>query len=105
MTTQPSPPPSGQIRIVREMAITHADFFRGLAAALAGRPYAVQHQGGVIGEDGRRIAITLSNEEERSVGALRLPVTRAEFVFSGYMQADAEAFMEQIGRYFQRGGG
>lgn len=87
------------------MALTHAEFFRSLAAALAGRLYVVQHQGVVISEDGRCVAVTLSNEEGRPIGALRLPVTRAEFVFSGYTRADAEAFMEHLSRYFQRGGG
>ncbi len=87
------------------MAITHAEFFRGLAAALAGHRYVVQHQGVVISEGGRCIAVALSNEEVCLIGALRLPVTRAEFVFSGYTRADAEAFMEHLGRYFQRGGG
>lgn len=87
------------------MSLTHAEFFRGLAAALAGHLYVVRPQGVVINEGERCVAVTLSNEEERPIGTLRLPVTRAEFVFSGYTRADAEAFMEHLSRYLQRGGG
>lgn len=93
------------MRFSREMGITHAEFFRGLPAAVAGRPYTLQQGEVLITEGGRRIAIKLSKEGERTLGSLRLPTTQVGFTFSGYSKPEVERFMAQFNLHFQRGGG
>jgi hypothetical protein len=95
----------GRIRFSSEMGITHAEFFRLLPAALAGHSYTFQPDGVLITDGDRCITITLSQESQRILGRLSLPVTRVDFVFSGYAKPEADTFMAQFKLHFQRGGG
>lgn len=96
---------SRPIRLSKEMGLTHAEFFRTLPAAVAGRPYTHRHDEVVIGENDRCIVIKLGKESERIIGLLRLPKTRVDFTFSGYSQQEVDRFMTQFNLRFQRGGG
>ena len=87
------------------MGITHSEFFRTLPAALASTPYTVQGHDVVIGDDTRRLVISLSPESRRRLAALSLPSTQVHFTFSGYSPQDIEQFMAGFDRAFQRGGG
>jgi hypothetical protein len=87
------------------MGITHSEFFRTLPAALGLTPYAVQGHDVIIGEDTRRLVISLSSEGRRRIAALSLPTTQVHFTFSGCSPQDVEQFMARFDRAFQRGGG
>ena len=89
----------------REMTITHAEFLRILPFAIEGRTYRVQDGEILIFEADRRISIKLQEENVRALAALRLPMTKIEFLFQGYSKADIEDFMERFKLHFQRGGG
>ncbi len=93
------------VRFSRDMGITHSEFFRTLPAALATLPYTVQGHDVVIGEDTRRLVISLSPEGRRRIAALSLPTTQVHFTFSGYSPQDIDRFMARFDRAFQRGGG
>lgn len=93
-------------QIVRDMGISHRDFFRGLSAALGGRRHAVRSatEIEVDGPPGR-VTIRLGPEGERRIGSLRLPTTRVEIVFNGYQESEIARFMREFDIHFQRGGG
>jgi len=87
------------------MEITRKEFLRHLAAALSGRPYRVEHNQVLVSDAGRRIAITLSEQQEQHIGSLQLPRMRVDFTFSGYSDNETESLITHIDIHFQRGGG
>ncbi len=87
------------------MGISHAEFFRTLPAALAGRPHQITGNRVLVREGERRIVIHLSPQRERAIGALRLPKTDVRFSFTGYPRQAIEDFMAYFNSRFQRGGG
>lgn len=96
----------GDPRIVdKEMGITHAEFFRVIGRALAGRPYRIEGNRVRIAEGGRRLDITLAAEGKRRIAGLALPVTRVRLAFTGYGEAEAADLLAGFDRWFQRGGG
>jgi hypothetical protein len=97
--------PAGDIQFRKEMGVTRKEFLRNLAGALSGRPYLVEHNEIIVSDAGRRIAITLREQQEQRIGSLQLPRTLVEFIFSGYSNSEAETLMTHIDIHFQRGGG
>ncbi|MGI9320993.1 MAG: hypothetical protein ACR2O5_06230 [Thiogranum sp.] len=97
--------PTDDIQFRKQMGITRKEFLRNLAVALSGRPYRVEHNEIIVSEDGRRIAITLCEQQEQRIGSLQLPRMLVEFIFSGYSNSEAETLMTHINIHFQRGGG
>jgi len=67
----------GTTRLHREMTITHAEFLRSLAPAVAPATFTVDGLSiSVIGAPGK-VEITLSEQRERRIALLRLPVVDA----------------------------
>jgi len=98
--------PAGDIQFRKQMAITRKEFLRNLAVALSGRPYyRIEHNEIIVPDAGRRIAITLCEQQEQRIGSLQLPRMLVEFTFSGYSDSEAETLMTDINIHFQRGGG
>jgi hypothetical protein len=91
--------------VIREMGLSHAEFFRTLARALAGWRFKIQSNTVVVFEQERCLKITLAPEQERRIAMLRLPVTQVTFTFHGYSDAQSNTFLRHFERYFQRGGG
>ena len=92
-------------RVVKDMAITHADFFRTLAPLLQGVRHEVSRQGATIWLGQGRIAIRLGPEGTRALGNFRLPRTSVELSFH---DCPPDAIAEFIARFdlrFRRGGG
>ena len=89
--------------IEKEMSINYRDFLRLLAHALKGREYRVAGRSIVCDEGHRCLEIDLSEETERRIALIRLPVTHVRFRFTGYAEPAAE--MARMDRHFQRGGG
>jgi len=87
------------------MGIDHAELFRRLPAAIGFRDYRVVDDTIILQEDDRSIEIRYSTEEIRRLGAMRLPITRLEFRFSGYGQDEIDVFLSRFDLYFRRGGG
>ena len=92
-------------RVVKDMAITHTDFFRSLAPLLQGVRHEVSEQGVTIWPGQGHVAIRLGPEDTRALGNFKLPRTRVELNFH---DCPAEAITEFIARFdlrFRRGGG
>ena len=87
----------------KEMSINHRDFLRILTRALDGKDIRVAGREIMVDEGDRRLEISLSEESERKIALITLPVTHVRFAFSGY--DDAEDAMAYLDRSFQRGGG
>lgn len=93
-------------RIVdKEMGLTHAEFFRVIGLALAGRPHEAGGGRVRVAEGHRSLTITLGPEGERRIALLTLPVTRVRLAFQGYSEAETAETLAWFDRWFQRGGG
>jgi hypothetical protein len=91
--------------LVKEMGISHREFFRSLPRALNGFEYEVSGDTVQVRDGGRSLVMHLSPEAARNIAAMRLPMTRIEFRFSGYTDAEAKAFLDHFDLRFRRGGG
>lgn len=89
----------------REMSISHTEFFRSLVPAVA--PATFEADGLTITVHGAPGAVTirLSEERERRIALLCLPVVDVQIELEGFSDEAYEAFMRQFDRSFQRGGG
>jgi hypothetical protein len=96
---------NGPLTIEKEMGITHAEFFRVIRRALAGRPHVIEGNRVRIEDGPCRLDITLSAEEERRIALVALPVTRVRLAFTGYGPAETAEALAAFDRWFQRGGG
>lgn len=96
---------SAPIRIRREMGVTHAEFLRILAGVPGCENPAVAGNIVNLGGSGRQVQIHLSPEKERRLGALRLPSTTMDMIFSGYGKAEIERFLTILDSHFRRSGG
>ena len=90
---------------VRELGLTHAEFYRFLPPAVAPRTFTVADDRVHIEDGDRTVDIELGPQRYRSIGSLQLPYVEARFTFSGFSETELERFMARFQRYFQRGGG
>jgi len=96
---------SKPVVIKKEMALTHADFFRTLPQALGSSNFKksganVTHKNGA-----RRLEISLGPERTRQIAKLTIPVTDVALKFTGYAKAELDAALKLFDRMFQKGGG
>ncbi|HYA19081.1 MAG TPA: hypothetical protein VEG25_00310 [Burkholderiales bacterium] len=94
-----------ELRVKREMAISHADFLRTLPSALNNKRYALNGDKITLQSENRTLQIFLSPEFSRQLGSVSLPVTHVEFVFSGYSAPEVDRIIERFEMYYRRGGG
>ncbi len=87
----------------KEMAITHQDFIRLLTRAYVGKCIEVKNNEICILDGRNKVEITLSEESERKIALITLPVTHVKFSLFGYENAERE--IKRVERHFQRGGG
>ena len=93
------------MRLHREMTITHAEFLRSLVPAVAPATFTVHGRFiSVVGAPGK-VEIRLSEQRERRLALLRLPVVDVEIELSGFEPRALDRFLVQFDRAFQRGGG
>jgi hypothetical protein len=97
--------PPASDRIVRDMAITPADFFRLLPRALDGETYAVGADTVAVGDTRRGVAIAIRPLPPRRIALLVIERSEVELVFTGFDAAGREAFLERFDRAYHRGGG
>lgn len=87
----------------KEMSISHRDFVRLLARSVGHNDFTLENGHISVHDGARLLEITLSEEYERRIALIVLPVTQVTFSFTGYDDAAAE--MARIDLHFQRGGG
>lgn len=91
--------------IEKEMALTHADFFRTLPRALGTAKFRKSATGAVLADGKKRLAIALGPEGRRRIAGLTVPRTRVTLTFTGYGEAEAAAALKRFEQRFQKGGG
>ena len=94
------------MQVVKDMALTPADFLRDLDRALPGLDYSVEGTNVEVGSAGHGLSITLRELPPRRLsGLLSLPRCEIAISFRGYEAAEQEAFLEHFYKAYQRGGG
>ncbi|WP_135079972.1 hypothetical protein [Terasakiella sp. SH-1] len=102
---------SAFVEITREMGTNHKDFLRLLPKAVPQASLTVkgdaQSGAQVVIENAPtgRIEVELSEESERRIALLTLPVTHITFRFFGVDEDIALAEYNRMAKTFQRGGG
>ena len=94
-----------RVTVTKEMAVTHADFFRILPSAFPNRDYDVQGTTIWRQSDGGTLEIKLGPEGTRRITLLKLPQTSITLTFRGYSQSQRSELIEQFDKGFQRAGG
>ena len=103
--TDPDSNETASRRLRREMSISHREFFRSLEPAIKPATYTVEGRTITVHGAPGRVEIRLSEERERRIALLRLPVTDVEIDLDGFTEASLTAFLGQFDLAFQRGGG
>lgn len=91
--------------MMREMSITHDEFFRLLPKALINRPYEILNNDVHVTLDHGYITISLSPQSRREIGSLVLPVTHINFAFINCPEVTRLKFFDDFDRAYQKGGG
>ncbi len=93
------------IVIEKEMAVTHADFFRTLPRALGTDKFKKSGARVLLENGDKRLNIALGPEGTRQIANLAVPATNVALTFTGYTDAEASAALKLFERMFQKGGG
>jgi hypothetical protein len=91
--------------LIKDMAITWADFLRLLPAALDGWTYRIEANGVEVGSTDRGATIAVEPLPPRQFGPVQIPRSRVQLAFRGLGAGERESFLRQFDRAFQRGGG
>jgi hypothetical protein len=93
------------IVIVKEMGLSHQDFFRTIASALGtdqferGDAWVLLTIGDLI------LNIKLGEESERRIASMVVPKTMVTLSFKNYTQAQVDFAIKRFNMVFKRGGG
>jgi len=87
------------------MGITHRDFFRLLPFAIGTDQFSTSDTGISLIDGGRSVEIELGPEENRQIALLAIPTTAVKLTLEGFSDSEAEIFMINFDRAYQRGGG
>ncbi len=90
---------------MREMAVTHADFYRILPRALQGYDYTSANHEVVATVAAGRVVISLGEELVRRIALVAIPYCEVRFDYQDLDDTDYLKFREQFELYFRRGGG
>ena len=91
--------------VTKEMGFTHADFYRDIERVLGHVGYE-KSETGVVSLDGdKRLQIDLSEQTQRKIALITLPVVHVTFTFDGHDEDDIKDFFDVYDRVFRRGGG
>lgn len=91
--------------IMRNMTITHAEYFRLLPIALKNYIYQIHDLKINVELDKGNLVIELSPESSRSIGSLTLTETRVTYTFNNCTQDIRNKFFVDFDRVYQKGGG
>ena len=93
------------IIIVKEMGLSHQEFFKTIASALGSDQFE-RVGASVLLTTGRLILkIELSEESERRIALMVIPRTVVTLTFINYTQAQVDAAIKRFDMVFKRGGG
>lgn len=92
-------------RVVKDMSISHAEFFRTVQPLLEGETHELRDDGVILWRGSASIAIRLGPEGRRQLGNFGLPRTVVEIVFDGVSQGEGDRFLARFDTRFRRGGG
>ncbi len=92
-------------RVVKDMSLSHADFFRVLPGIVNAAAYDTHGNVVRIHKGRSSIEIRLSAEHSRRLSALRLPSTRVELLFHNCTDETVAEFLANFDLRFRRGGG
>lgn len=92
-------------RVVRDMALTPADFFRLLPRALDGLTYVTGADHVAVGDGAHGVVITIRPLEPRRIALLVIERSEVVLVFTGYGATERQEFLERFDRAYHRGGG
>ncbi|MEX2523983.1 MAG: hypothetical protein WD750_03420 [Gammaproteobacteria bacterium] len=87
------------------MSITHEEFRRVLQMAFPETGSFISDDPAVFNFEDGRVRVVLSPQTTRSIGNLRLPVTKVTLEFGDMAEEEKKRFVERFNRSFQRGGG
>lgn len=83
----------------------HATFFRELPDAIEHRPFEVTGNAVKVYDNGKIINITVSEEELKTLGSLKLPMEHIVFEFPEHTQEEADKFIASYRNHTIRCGG
>jgi len=89
----------------RAMSISEADFIRLLPLAAMPHHLSIGKGHAELHDNGKRILITFTPQQENRIGQLSLPVLAVNVAFEGCDTSQVEHFMAAFDRCFHRGGG
>ena len=92
-------------RVVKDMGITHADFFRSVRPLLEAVDHALRDDVVTLRLDAGTVEIRLGPEGRRSLGNFHLPRTRVELRFRDCAPDTIDTFIARFDTRFRRGGG
>jgi hypothetical protein len=97
------------VTVVKDMAVTHAEFARGIARLLparaTGRDSPPDNPLLQFPWSGGMVEVHLGPEAVRRLGMMAIPTTRVVLVFKGLNADERREFIRQFDLRFQRGGG
>ncbi len=105
MAETPDPAGGDPVSVEKEMALTHADFFRIIARALGTDDFEKKPDGVVLEDGNKRLEVTLGPERSRRIAMMKIPACDVTLVFTGYGEGERAAALDLFERMFQKGGG
>ncbi len=96
---------SDDVVVVKEMGITHEEFFRNIPRVFGTADVALKNHGVTLIQPGKVLEIGISEQSERRIALIVLPITVVTLTFKGYSEVEVSTFVETFDRAFQRGGG
>ena len=93
------------VKFSREMQLKREVFLRELPQAIGYLEHEISDNKVTVKDGDRRVEIALTDEGERHLGSLDLPMERIDFEFIGYTQKEVDAFMERFDQQTLREGG
>lgn len=93
------------VTVNKEMGITHSEFLRLLPIALRHTNFRQDGDTIQVREEGRKLLIKLSPQQQRIIASIRIPVTHVEMEFHAYDAQQVDSFLQQFDNTYRRGGG
>jgi hypothetical protein len=91
--------------VVRDMGLSHREFFRSLQTLAREWQCQIRNDGVLIDYDGGEIDIVLGKEGRRRIAAMSLPRTEVRFCFSRLTLLQRKKFFYRFDLAYRRGGG
>ena len=96
---------AGRIVVVRDMGLSHREFFRSLQPLEREWQCQIRDDGVLIHYDEGEIDIVLGKEGRRKIATMSLPRTEVRFYFSGLSALQRQKFFHRFELAYRRGGG